>query len=185
MGGSADVTAVICTYNRAREVCRAIESVLVQTRAPSQIVVVDDGSTDGTEQALREFRNRIEYVRQANAGASAARNVGIARSRAAWVAFLDSDDEWLEFHLADLLQIVERKEGPAWAFSTRLVRDPGDGPPRPEIPPQIEGFLDARRRGRGLFSRRGLRRALRDLHPDGPARCPAGSRRLRSDSALR
>jgi glycosyltransferase involved in cell wall biosynthesis len=141
---TSDVSAVICTYNREREVCRAVESVLAQTRPALQVIVVDDGSTDGTGAALRRFGDRIEYLWQPNRGASAARNAAIGRARGRFVAFLDSDDEWLPFHLADLLEIAETEGGPDWVFSTRLVTMPGATSPEPEVPAQLEALVDGR-----------------------------------------
>mgnify|MGYP000161386407 CR=1 FL=1 len=91
-----DVSAIIPTYNRRELVIRAVRSALAQTRTVEEIIVVDDGSTDGTGEALEaEFGDRIVYVRQANAGVSAARNRGMAMSRGRHIALLDSDDEWL------------------------------------------------------------------------------------------
>lgn len=75
---------------------RAIETVLAQTRAVEEIIVVDDGSTDGTGHALQaRFGDRIRYVWQANAGVSAARNHGMRLAQGRYFALLDSDDEWL------------------------------------------------------------------------------------------
>jgi glycosyltransferase involved in cell wall biosynthesis len=92
---SDQVSVVIPTYNRREEVSRAIESVLTQTVAPGEIIVVDDGSTDGTEEALENrFGARVRRIRQKNGGAAAARNTGVAAARGVWVAFLDSDDRW-------------------------------------------------------------------------------------------
>lgn len=88
------VTAVIPTYNYARFVARAVESVLGQTYPAIECVVVDDGSRDETPQVLEQFGSRIRVIRQPNRGLSAARNTGIAAASGPYVAFLDSDDCW-------------------------------------------------------------------------------------------
>ncbi|MGB0133860.1 glycosyltransferase family 2 protein [Dokdonella sp.] len=91
-----DVSAIIPTYNRRELVIRAIHSALAQTREVDEIIVIDDGSTDGTGEALKAaFGDRIISVRQANAGVSAARNRGMAMARGRYIALLDSDDEWM------------------------------------------------------------------------------------------
>lgn len=89
------VSVIIPTYNRRHCLPRALDSVLAQTTAALEIIVVDDGSTDGTEQLLAKNYPGVICLRQANRGVSAARNAGIDRSRGDWLAFLDSDDEWL------------------------------------------------------------------------------------------
>jgi len=92
----AAVSIIIPVFNRALKVSRAISSVLYQTFTDYEIIVVDDGSTDGTREALRQFGNKISFIRhQSNLGVSAARNTGIKGSDAPLVAFLDSDDYWL------------------------------------------------------------------------------------------
>lgn len=89
------VSVVIPTYNRSRSVINAINSVLVQTREAAEIIVVDDGSSDGTEAILRDyFGSGIRLVRQENKGVSAARNAGIKNAKHELIAFLDSDDLW-------------------------------------------------------------------------------------------
>jgi len=103
------VSVVIPTYNRAAKVPRGIESVLAQTFSDLEVIVVDDGSTDGTGNILGEaFGNRIRYCPQANQGASAARNKGIAEARGDWIAFLDSDDEWEKDKLQWQFKALER-----------------------------------------------------------------------------
>lgn len=90
------VTALIPTYNRRRQVLSAIDSVLAQTAPVDEIIVVDDGSTDGTAEAVcSRHGSDVRVFRQGNAGVSAARNRGLREARGKWVAFLDSDDVWL------------------------------------------------------------------------------------------
>jgi glycosyltransferase involved in cell wall biosynthesis len=89
------VSVVIPTYNRATKVRNAIDSVLSQTFADLEVIVVDDGSSDGTDRLLSEsYGNGIRYHFQANGGVSSARNKGIQEARGDWIAFLDSDDLW-------------------------------------------------------------------------------------------
>lgn len=90
------VSAIIPTFNRAATVSRAVHSVLEQTLPGIEIIVVDDGSTDGTAELLnREFGQRIKLLRlPRNHGVSYARNRGFELSRGAFIAFLDSDDLW-------------------------------------------------------------------------------------------
>lgn len=95
---TALVSAIIPTYNRADLVCRAIDSVLGQTYANIDAVIVDDGSTDNTAELIegRYGKNdRVRYIRTVNSGVSRARNIGIRACHGDFVAFLDSDDYWL------------------------------------------------------------------------------------------
>ena len=83
---------VIAAYNVGRFVAEAVESALEQEGAETEVIVVDDGSTDETPQALGRFAGRIRLIRQENQGVSAARNRGIREAGAEWIAFLDADD---------------------------------------------------------------------------------------------
>lgn len=103
------VSVIIPTYNRAKSIGRAIKSVLNQTYQDFEIIVVDDGSTDNTEQIAKSFDNdRIKYIKyEKNNGASVARNAGIRTSKRQFIAFQDSDDEWLPEKLEKQMKIFE------------------------------------------------------------------------------
>jgi glycosyltransferase involved in cell wall biosynthesis len=88
------VTCVIPVFNGERYLAEALDSVLAQTHSPIEIIVVDDGSTDGTPDVLAGYGGDVRSVRQANAGPAAARNRGVADARGEYLAFLDSDDLW-------------------------------------------------------------------------------------------
>jgi len=120
------ISAVIPTYNRRGYVPRAIRSILTQTAPVDEIIVVDDGSTDGTaEEIERLFGEQVRVVRQENQGVSAARRRGILEAKGEWIAFLDSDDEWTP----DRTQIFLRAIGKApanvaWIFGdTKEIDD--------------------------------------------------------------
>jgi glycosyltransferase involved in cell wall biosynthesis len=106
------VTVIIPTYNRAHLIKRAIKSVLNQTFQDFEIIVVDDGSTDNTEEVVKSFNDlRIKYIKhQKNLGASAARNTGIKNSKGEYIAFLDSDDEWLPEKLEKQMRYFKKIE---------------------------------------------------------------------------
>jgi len=95
-----NVSVVIPVFNRPRRVCRAIDSVLGQSRPAPEIIVVDDGSSDTTARSLQKYGGQIHVVRHdKNRGVSAARNSGIEKARGEWIALLDSDDEWMTHKL--------------------------------------------------------------------------------------
>ena len=89
------ISVIIPTYNRAEKLAKALDSVLAQTTPAQEIIVIDDGSTDRTEALINHDYPTIQYHKQENRGVSAARNVGIQSATSEWLAFLDSDDEWL------------------------------------------------------------------------------------------
>jgi len=89
-----NISVVIPTFNRRQTIGRSIDSILNQTLFPSEIIVVDDGSTDGTSDYIQSNFPSIRLLQQPNKGVSSARNMGIRSSNSDWVALLDSDDEW-------------------------------------------------------------------------------------------
>jgi glycosyltransferase involved in cell wall biosynthesis len=109
----ATVCVVIPAYNAASHIRRALDSVLAQTRAPNEIIVIDDGSTDNTGEIAEGYGTAVRCIRQSNAGVSAARNAGIKAATADFIAFLDADDEWASEYLAEQMGILERN-GLAW-----------------------------------------------------------------------
>ena len=90
----SEVSVIIPTFNRVDFVTDALASVFNQTHSPLEVIVVDDGSTDKTEQIVRKNFASVRYIRTPNRGVSSARNTGIANSEAPFIAFLDSDDIW-------------------------------------------------------------------------------------------
>lgn len=102
------ISVIIPTYNRANCIRDAVNSVLAQSYTDYEIIVVDDGSTDSTDEVLKAYGGRIIYAYQENAGVSAARNRGIKEARGGWIAFLDSDDEWLPEKLSRQMECLEK-----------------------------------------------------------------------------
>jgi glycosyltransferase involved in cell wall biosynthesis len=90
----ASVSVIIPTYNCGRFIAQALDSVQAQSVRPSEIIVVDDGSTDDTSARLAPYWAHIRYERQENRGVSAARNTGVSRATGEFVALLDADDVW-------------------------------------------------------------------------------------------
>ncbi len=103
------VSVVIPLYNKEPYIARALNSVLTQTFQDFEVIVVDDGSTDGGATIVRGFDDpRIRMIQQENQGVSAARNQGIEAARAEMVAFLDADDEWLPEFLETIMRLREK-----------------------------------------------------------------------------
>jgi glycosyltransferase involved in cell wall biosynthesis len=124
-------SVVIAAHNAARTLPSALRSVLAQTRPDFEVIVVDDGSTDGTNEVLRTVPDdRIDLVSQPNRGPAAARNAGIERAAGEYVCLLDSDDLWLPDYLETMGAALDRDAGAglvytdAWRLNdvTRRVR---------------------------------------------------------------
>ncbi len=101
------ISVIIPTYNRKKTLARAIQSVINQSLSPFEILIIDDGSNDGTEEWVKEKFQNIKYIYQNNRGVSSARNIGIENANGDWVAFLDSDDEWLPNKLHEQVKTIE------------------------------------------------------------------------------
>lgn len=117
------VSTVIPTYNRAHFVRRAVDSALAQSRPGDEVIVVDDGSTDNTAEVLAPYGDRIKYVRTANGGGGAARNVGVRHASRDLVAFLDSDDEWMPGKLELARRWLEARPDVLFVFSEFAITD--------------------------------------------------------------
>jgi glycosyltransferase involved in cell wall biosynthesis len=104
------VSVVLPTRDRAESLGRAIESVLSQTYRPLELLVVDDGSVDGTAQVLAGFEGRVTVLHQDGAGPYVARNLALAHARGELVAFMDSDDAWLPHRLASQVPLLARPD---------------------------------------------------------------------------
>jgi len=115
----AIVSVIIPSYNCARYVEEAIESVLNQTYNYLEIIVVDDGSTDNTREVLKEYigNGQIKYVYQENQGPGAARNTGIKCAKGDYIAFLDSDDTLTENSIEKRMNLIIRSPEVGLVFS--------------------------------------------------------------------
>ena len=109
-----NISVVIPSYNRKEFLKRSIDSAINQTKKPFEIIVVDDGSTDGTETMIKSDYDFVKFIKQKNKGVSAARNIGIKVSIGEWICFLDSDDEWKKDKLEK--QINAMKSNPGYKF---------------------------------------------------------------------
>jgi glycosyltransferase involved in cell wall biosynthesis len=120
------VSVILPVFDRAGSVARAIESVLAQSYGPVELIVVDDGSTDGTAAILEAYRGVATILRQANGGAYAARNLALRHAAGELVAFIDSDDAWLPDKLERQVPLMRPGIGLVYG-DIDIVTAPGDG----------------------------------------------------------
>lgn len=127
MESTIRISVVIPTYNRGHLIQRAIDSVLNQTFAPAEIIVVDDGSEDDTRGRVAAYGERVRYLHQENGGSAAARHRGMLAATHDWVALLDSDDLWLPTHLERVAEAIRGTDGAARFYFADTVRSSEGG----------------------------------------------------------
>jgi len=124
------VSVIIPVYNREKFIHAAIESVLAQSHRPTEIIVVDDGSTDRTAEIVQAFNSPVRYLFSRNEGPAAARNKGLALSCGEFVAFLDSDDLWPVDKLKVQIQYLLDHPGIYYTIGkVTYFLEPGSSPP--------------------------------------------------------
>ena len=109
MNNNFNISVIIPTYNRKHTLKRAITSVINQSYKPIEIIVVDDGSTDGTFEWINSEYPLIKLIQQLNSGVSSSRNTGINNAIGNWIALLDSDDEWKVNKLEKQVKSLEKQ----------------------------------------------------------------------------
>ena len=132
--GDPEVSVIIATYNMGQHVGQAIASVLAQQGHELEVIVVDDGSTDGTRQALNAFTDepRVRVLTQQNQGQPKAKNAGLRAARGRYIAFCDADDYWLPNKLDRQIPLLQQNSAVGVVYSTIMLLHP-DGraePPR-------------------------------------------------------
>ena len=114
------ISVIIPTFNRKHTLQRAIDSVLAQKFKPFEIIIVDDGSKDGTKEWLLQNYPSVQYIHQPNNGVSSARNKGIQISQGSWIALLDSDDEWMPEKLEYQSRFLEMNRDSSFCHTNEI-----------------------------------------------------------------
>lgn len=110
------ISVIIPVYNSERYIGEAIQSILDQSYTPVEIIVINDGSTDGTREALSQFRASINYIEQQNAGIGATLNRGLEIAAGKYIGFLDSDDLWVKNKIALQLPVLQENQNIGLVF---------------------------------------------------------------------
>lgn len=120
------ISIIIPTYNRSVLLTRAVNSVLSQTYLDWELLIIDDGSTDNTRDVVGEYvkkDNRVKYFYKENGGQGSARNIGLKNVRGTYVAFLDSDDEWLSEKLEKQVSVLDSNVSIDFCFTADLIKN--------------------------------------------------------------
>ena len=140
----ASISAIVPTFNRAHLIEEAITSILAQSRPVTEVIVVDDGSTDDTEAAVRKFGRSVRFVRQDNRGPGAARNTGVRIAQGDYLAFLDSDDLWVEDKIERQMEFFEKNPDVDLVFGLMSNFRTNEEAVLPEVKnAEIYGYLKA------------------------------------------
>ena len=137
------ISVIIPLYNKRESIARTIASVAAQSLAPHEIIVMNDGSTDGSDEIVRELaatNPKIKLLHQPNAGVSAARNRAIEAAEGEFVALLDGDDVWREGYIAEICRLIDRYPD-CGAYATGFYIIDGDQIVKGDTP-QMEGPVD-------------------------------------------
>jgi len=118
------VSAIIPCYNYGKYLPRAIDSILAQTRPVSEILVVDDGSTDNTREVATSYGDRVQYIFQQNQGRAAARNHGMREATGDWIALLDADDWWFPEKIELQLKAAAARPEAVLVYTGITCQDP-------------------------------------------------------------
>jgi glycosyltransferase involved in cell wall biosynthesis len=111
------VSVVVPTFNRAGLIAATLETIINQTHSALQIIVVDDGSSDNTQEIIKRVNHDVNFIKIENSGDLVARNVGLQAATGKLVAFCDSDDLWAPDHLSEMLRFWGEGDGPICAYS--------------------------------------------------------------------
>lgn len=174
--GGRLVSIIVCNHNYERYLRAALDSALAQTYRPIEIVVIDDGSTDGSRDLLMEYQDRVRVVFKSNGGQPSAVNAGFRECRGEIIFLLDADDVFEPVKVARVLEIFERNPDAAWVFhELDYIDDRGLELPMQRLPDRRHVRAVLRRRNR---YREFARIDLRGHFADGgklPYACPAFS----------
>jgi len=125
-----EISVVVPVYNRKDYLRESLDSILQQSYPPSEIVIVDDGSTDNSLEIINSYKERVKSLRIENSGAGNARRIGVEATSYPWIAFCDSDDIWLPDHLERRVKLLSEYPDTNFSFSDMLPFGPAALPNR-------------------------------------------------------
>lgn len=179
------ISVVIPVFNGAAYIAQAIESVLSQTLPPDEVLVIDDGSTDGTAELVRRYQPRVSYRHQPNQGPGAARSFGIHQSNGDLLAFLDSDDLWLPDKLRLQKDALDQDPDLDLVFTHMSQFRDGENPAQEERTVQPSPLISCLLARRTAFERVGtLRTDLKAEFVDWYLRAIEGGLKMRTLDSL-